>query len=334
MECRKARTLADEYLNGALDEKARARVEAHLGTCGRCRSEFDEIRRYRDAAAGLPRVKVPDGFLSGIRDRLREEPGPRKRWGIFTRPLPKTLPFGAAAAAVAAFALIFVFHTQRPKVERLSERGAVDELQAPRREKKEAANTVRSIPPDAAPVDAARSKKTADASVPPAPAQEAGEIKAKSEPVEITLVLERLSPAAGTAPTREIAPAREAESAEKAVSARGAKPKRPGLPPDETKGESAGPALDKALDELASSVMHAGGRIVGTEPEGTPADGVLTVFAEIPALELAGLLERLEGLGRMQTDRRLSPPESATRNESVELRIRLTYRSEEDADSR
>ena len=323
MECRNARALVDDYLDGALDDKTRARVEAHLGTCGLCRSAFDEARRYRDAVSGLPRVKVPDDFLRGIHDRLGAETARRKRWELFTRSLPKTIPFGAAAAAVAAFALIFVFHSQRPKIERPSEHGAVYELQAPREEKNEAAETARSMSP----------KST------PAPAHKAGEIKSKSAPVAITLVLERPPQVAGASPPRETETKLKAETAQNAVSAREAESKRLGTRPDdkigdETQGEVAGPSLDQTRDELASIIMKAGGRIAGTDAGRAPGDAVLTVLAEIPALELAGFLERLEGLGRIQTDRALSRPESAGQGESVELRIRLTYRPIEDTDPR
>jgi len=64
--------LLPEYLAGDLDPQARARVEAHLQACVRCREELRGWERafFAPAEALLP-VPPPEGTWEGIRARLR-----------------------------------------------------------------------------------------------------------------------------------------------------------------------------------------------------------------------------------------------------------------------
>lgn len=340
MECRNARSLVDDYLDGALDEATRHSLEAHLGECERCRSEFNEARKYREAIHGLPRVKVPDDFLKGIHDRLGTETVGRKRRELLSTPLLKTLPFGVAAAAVAAFALIFVIHLNQPYIEKPSEHEAGYELQAAGEDKRETADTSVPKQPEAKPESTARFEEKA--------------VGLRSEPLAITLVLERPFPAAGIFSTTEAEPMRREEKAQEAESGGAPEPKllgtrrgvgHPGRiakksskledkPGSETRDTAAGSPLDQARNELASIIMNAGGRIIGTEAETVSEqlheEAPITVVAELPAPELSGFLDRLGELGQIQTDRAVSLPEAADTDESVELRILLTHRPPED----
>jgi hypothetical protein len=374
----------DDYLDGALDEATRDRVKAHLGECERCRSEFNEAKRYRDAVHGLPRVQVPDDFLKGIHDRLDAEAVGRKRRELFPKPLLKTLPFGVAAAAVAAFALVFVFHLHKPDFEMPSKREAEYELQTAREDKRE--TVVTSIPkqPETTPESTARFETEADENAPPAHKAEKTRVKSApekpmdpgkaarptirpsastiadnavglgSEPLAITLVLERPSPPTGSSSTTEAEPTGNAERAQEAETGRATEPKlfgtRRGVgqperlakkssklgdkPGGETRGAAAGSPLDRARNELASIIMNAGGRIIETEAEAVPEqlheEAPVTIFAELPAPRLSGFLDRLGELGQIQTDGAVSFPEAADSDESVELRILLINRPPED----
>jgi anti-sigma factor RsiW len=48
--CRQAVSLMTDYLDGALDQRARARLEAHLADCPHCREYLAQIRATIAAA--------------------------------------------------------------------------------------------------------------------------------------------------------------------------------------------------------------------------------------------------------------------------------------------
>ena len=47
-----------DLLHGTLAADARARVEAHLATCGECREEFEVLRTVKGAAVFAPRIDI------------------------------------------------------------------------------------------------------------------------------------------------------------------------------------------------------------------------------------------------------------------------------------
>jgi len=50
------------YLDGELSEEERRRVEVHLGTCGVCRADVEELRWVVGLVRALPEVEVPRPF--------------------------------------------------------------------------------------------------------------------------------------------------------------------------------------------------------------------------------------------------------------------------------
>jgi predicted anti-sigma-YlaC factor YlaD len=64
--CREAVELVTDYLEDALDGRARARLEAHLDACPHCREYFEEMRRTIRA---LGRIE-PDALDPQVRDDL------------------------------------------------------------------------------------------------------------------------------------------------------------------------------------------------------------------------------------------------------------------------
>jgi hypothetical protein len=82
------------YLDGELDERERAQVEAHLATCSRCTAELERLRALRqelDATfdAALSPVHLPaeaDERIRGvIRQRLERHTAPRPWLGLWRR---------------------------------------------------------------------------------------------------------------------------------------------------------------------------------------------------------------------------------------------------------
>jgi Putative zinc-finger len=96
---------------GALDGTDAARVQAHLVTCARCRTELDETRSLftrleRDPLRAQIRQAAPDipfaVFAAQVDERVgrpRRRTSPRWRWELLALP-------GAAAAALAAWVLL------------------------------------------------------------------------------------------------------------------------------------------------------------------------------------------------------------------------------------
>jgi hypothetical protein len=87
--------LLAELVDGTLDERDRARVEAHLTSCASCRDELHLARRSAAAVSGLPALDAPPGLTRAVVDRARPTRVPRA-WAWVAAP---------AAAAVVALAI-------------------------------------------------------------------------------------------------------------------------------------------------------------------------------------------------------------------------------------
>ena len=90
----------DAYVEGLLDARERAHVDAHLAGCDRCRDEVAAMRSLLSAMRALPRDIAPDIDLRpGIRAALREreQAEQRRRWSRSLR-----VPLAAAAVLLVA----------------------------------------------------------------------------------------------------------------------------------------------------------------------------------------------------------------------------------------
>ena len=63
------------YLDGAVSDSERGRIEAHLKDCPECRAELDALRAVSGLVHGLPQKPLPAGFLLRLQDRRRREAG-------------------------------------------------------------------------------------------------------------------------------------------------------------------------------------------------------------------------------------------------------------------
>jgi anti-sigma factor RsiW len=103
------------YVDGDLGERERAKVDAHIATCERCRADVRSARVARDRLTSAPPVETPGGLAEEISDAIRHEkreapvvevfggtPTPRKS----SKPAAWLGAIGVAAAIViAAFVL-------------------------------------------------------------------------------------------------------------------------------------------------------------------------------------------------------------------------------------
>jgi hypothetical protein len=106
--------LLAEYVDGALADRERADVEAHLTGCDRCREEISLARASRTRLRSLPELEAPEGSASRA---LREAgvPGPEgqrarsSRTGVAAAARPprwaRWIPAAAAAALIGLLAL-------------------------------------------------------------------------------------------------------------------------------------------------------------------------------------------------------------------------------------
>ena len=103
--------LLAEYVDGALAERERAAVDAHLAGCDRCREEISLARASRASVRRLPELEAPEGSASRA---LREALGPGAgreagRTGVAAAARPprwaRWIPAAAAAALIGLLAL-------------------------------------------------------------------------------------------------------------------------------------------------------------------------------------------------------------------------------------
>ena len=108
MDCPQALENLSGHLDDALDSTTRADLEAHLRTCGSCRSELEALRSCIEAVSSLDRISAPPGFLAGVHERVREGSG----WNRFVRrlliPWRVKLPLHAAGAVAVVMLVILM----------------------------------------------------------------------------------------------------------------------------------------------------------------------------------------------------------------------------------
>ena len=94
------------YVDGELPSRARARVEAHLAGCARCRGEIEQIRAGIASLDALRLAEAPDHLWGAIESNL-ERPAPRRhpplRWRL-----------AASVAGLAALLLAAWWYVERP----------------------------------------------------------------------------------------------------------------------------------------------------------------------------------------------------------------------------
>ncbi len=84
-----------EYLDGELDQSARATLESQLANDVDLRTTLDELRAVKSAAAGQAEMAPTADLWNGIRHRIATDPATRRR-----RTIMFTIPQFAAAAGV------------------------------------------------------------------------------------------------------------------------------------------------------------------------------------------------------------------------------------------
>jgi putative zinc finger protein len=124
--------LLAEYVDGTLPGDDRARVDAHLLGCNRCREEVSLAEQARATLLALPEEPAPEGITFGVRSRARRSTSPRTaRW----------VAAGAAAAVLVGGGIVVYRVFQGPEGRAISGAGGGELERAPGRGLQEAAPT-------------------------------------------------------------------------------------------------------------------------------------------------------------------------------------------------
>ncbi len=108
MRCEEVRGRLDEWVEGALGEREKEAVAAHLAGCDDCRAEARALEALLAAAADLPReIRPPRELWAGIDARLSDEPSPMVV-PLAARRGPRRAGLPAWAMVAAALALVVV----------------------------------------------------------------------------------------------------------------------------------------------------------------------------------------------------------------------------------
>ncbi len=108
-ECRHAKDLFSDRLDGELESAEAAFLEGHLGGCGDCRAEWESFEKIFLAVRELPEIDVSGSFETRLAARIRLEEKGRRRgsWWTDLARLPLPMPLGAAAIVLFA---VFAFN--------------------------------------------------------------------------------------------------------------------------------------------------------------------------------------------------------------------------------
>lgn len=110
MRCAKVRRLLFDYLDGSLDGKTSETLQTHLKSCDGCTRALEEYRTYREKMAMLKDTHAPDGFLAGVKGRIRtfdEKDTAKEPTRIFTPGFKLPLELAGALAVVLIAVMIF-----------------------------------------------------------------------------------------------------------------------------------------------------------------------------------------------------------------------------------
>src|SRR5262245_44666313 len=98
MNCRQARALYGPYWDDELTQAEREWLEAHFGSCARCRRDYEELARSLEWMSELPRTEVSPGFAERVVAQARRRTPATDRVPGVT---PRWIPVTAAAALLA-----------------------------------------------------------------------------------------------------------------------------------------------------------------------------------------------------------------------------------------
>lgn len=73
MDCRRVKSLFEDYLDGTLPERDRQEMENHIATCPLCREELEKEKKVWSLVGGGIDVEVGPGFVGKVIEELEKK---------------------------------------------------------------------------------------------------------------------------------------------------------------------------------------------------------------------------------------------------------------------
>jgi len=108
MNCRRAKKLIYDFIDGVCDETVQIELERHLSDCEACDQLASGLTRSLDLLKRAPVETVNDNFGWRVRLAIRKELAGARELGTSQRGLFRSWNVGYAASAVAGFAVMLV----------------------------------------------------------------------------------------------------------------------------------------------------------------------------------------------------------------------------------
>jgi hypothetical protein len=339
MECSQTKRHLSEYIDGVLNTEKAAKVEDHLKMCADCRDELEALKGMIQTLGSLDIMEAPKGFMEGVHQRIERRSWWSRIFKSLFLPFRLKIPIQVASWATAGLLVFLVFHNMGTQEE------VTTLMQEPGR--RVAAEKTMDAAPQAIKPQKATRPAPALMKAEALPEKRAGKsvqlvlrvskgneytssrLRKSSPPAEKKLVRTArkrkegyLDQVGGTKAPKDV-PAGKASSAEADLAEESAPV--PGVVPTKRAADRATISVAGGYDQLSARMSQwtreAGGRILRTdyeEPTGRP--GRFSV--EIPVGKVADFLEKLSGIGSIETLPEISSQETG---KIVQLDIRLTY---------
>jgi anti-sigma factor RsiW len=105
MECRQAKKMTSQYVDGELSPDEKKGFDSHIRRCASCREGLEEAWALRRLFAAAERFPAPYGFAARVLANLEEQEGPRPRVLVPIRPFFLRAAQVAVALAVMAIGI-------------------------------------------------------------------------------------------------------------------------------------------------------------------------------------------------------------------------------------
>jgi len=108
VNCRNARKLVFQFIDGIVDDTKRLELEKHLGQCPACDKLASELTRSMDLLHRAPQEKTSENFAWNLRMKINQERNAVNERSQSYGSMFRSWNLRYAAAAVSAFAVVLV----------------------------------------------------------------------------------------------------------------------------------------------------------------------------------------------------------------------------------
>jgi hypothetical protein len=330
MTCSETRELLSAWLDQALDDHERERVEAHLAGCPECRRELEGLRSTVSLLSRVEHARAPMGFVDKVMGEAYPVPWYRKLGRLVFQPLFVKLPLEAGAMAVIAILGVYLLQgtpamkdaaqpdvpavTSRPDSRPAAPPAPLPQAPAPSPSKEGAARFESEAPPTAGKErERDNLARRADQAQSPAEMNQAEKKESTVKAAPPANVPEKPETPAARSPAPRVLDSRESsrdrfeEDRKNAQGLAPAPPAAPAAPSVMSAKQQAAPMVSGALAvknrsqaerDLASLISRTGAREIARRQEG---DATI-VDVVVPQAGYADFLRELGGLGALRLD--------------------------------